>query len=508
MPADRELGAHEWLARPAVAVFVRCALVAGAIKGVLLLIDHTPRYFFGDSGVYIATDLDRPVDAARSWLYGVSINPLTDTFDSLAPILVVQSACGVVICAVIGTLAVVVFDCARRTALVLAALLAVEPLSLWYERSIMAELPGTLAWVLSITLALQVVRRPRPAAGVASSVAATLAVALRSAFSAPVAALGVLCIGLALGHLLRRERRRALGVAALPLSLGLLLGAYANLNGSVTDTAASLNPRSGYFLVGVTAPIIEADDLADVGFADAARVLEESGAARREERNEQVFAPQGLMPQLEALLGDADEADEAASAIVGRAVRRDPIGFVGLLVRQAADYADPRSAGEDFETWAGLNRPIDPAIQAILHERMEYMPPADGPSRGSLTRTWLSATTWWSAFSYVATVLASLASLLFARRMAGDGADAALRLVAAVTLVYVASTVALSVEVIPRYLLPALPLMALQLAVLARGASSWRQPIGHRRDRSAPGRSGSEPRWTTSPPWCETRRPA
>lgn len=470
---DRAADVRAWLARPAVSVFVGCALVAGLIKSALLLIDHVPRYFFGDSGSYLATFPGRFVPDSRSWLYGWSMNTLADLADSLQPILVVQTGCAVVVCAIVGTVAVTVFDCGRRSALLLAGLLAVEPLSLWYERSILAELPATAAWIVSVALALQVVRRPDAAAGVASALAATVAVALRSAFIAPAVVLGAIGAGLAVRHLLRRDRRRSLAVGALPLALGVLLVAYADLNGRVTHTPPSLNARSGYFLVGVTAPIIEADDLAGLGFADPTGMLDEAGAAQRENRNEQVFAPEGIIKQLEGQLATPDAADEAASTVAGRAVRRDPVGFLGLLVRQAVDYANPRFADRDFATWAGLDRPIDPGIQAAMSERLEYDPPADGPLRSSLIRRWLSATTWWSALSYVAAVLASSASLLFARRVVRDGEQAAaLRLVGASTLVYVASAVASSVEVIPRYLLPALPLMALQLAVLARGLRS------------------------------------
>lgn len=497
---DRAADVRAWLARPAVSVFVGCALVAGLIKSALLLIDHVPRYFFGDSGSYLATFPGRFVPDSRSWLYGSSMNTLADLADSLQPILVVQTGCAVVVCATVGTVAVTVFDCGRRSALLLAGLLAVEPLSLWYERSILAEVPATAAWIVAVALALQVVRRPDPAAGVASALAATVAVALRSAFIAPAVVIAVIGAGLALGHLLRRDRRRAFAVAALPLSLGLLLVAYAGLNGRMTHSPPSLNARSGYFLVGVTAPVIEADDLAGLGFADPAGMLEESGAAQRETRNAQVFGPRGIMRQLERQLGSPDAADDAATTIADRAIRRDPIGFLGLLLRQAVDYADPRVADRTFETWAGLNAPIEPNVQAIMEERLEYTPPADAPMRDSFTRTWLSATTWWSAVSYVVTVLASLASLLFARRVVDDAAAAALRLVAALTLAYVASSVASSVEVNPRYLLPALPLMALQLAVLARGTASRRRPsrVAH----------GAERRWATSPTAKVRRQPS
>ncbi len=390
----------------AVVAFGRCSLVAAVVKTVVLLIDHVPRFFFGDSESYLGTELHGYIPDDRSWLYGVAVNPLIDWANSLQVLLVIQTVAGALACGIVGSLLVSPFGAPQRRASIVAAVLAAEPLGLWYERSVLTETLGGLAWLVAVAMAVHVLVRPRLDLALAAALAGTLAIALRSAFILPVVTLALAGGVIAVARLRRRQRRAALIAAMLPLAIIGGIAAVASITGSLTDSSATLNPRDGYLLLGVVAPMLEEEDFNGLP-VDGGQLLWTSGHEMRRLRNAQLYLSFGLLPRLERELGDRDLVSEAASRVARRAIRRDPVGFAALMLRQAVEYADPGQASGRFEVWAGLDNEIEPKPRARLVELTGSSPPPDAPMRQSVVRSWLEVMRWWPAVAYVASVGAS-----------------------------------------------------------------------------------------------------
>ncbi len=447
--------------------FGASAAMAVAVQGLLLAVDHTPRFFFGDSYVYLVTDHPVFMPRDRSWAYGVVINPVIDRAGSLQGVLLLQTLAGVLACALAGLVLESLFGASRRTSLIVTAALSIEPLLLYYERSILTEVPGLAAWMILAAALAALAARPHWALSVVGAGAAVAMIALRSAFLVAVGVAVLVAAAIALSHLRRGGWRQALVVALLPGLMVIGLFTYAHVTGRFTRSPPSLNPSDGYFLVGMTAPILEPEDFAGLGIDDPGEMLEESRADERSRREAQVYAPDGIMKTIEAQFGHA-EANEVASTAARRALRRDPTGFAFLAVRQAVEYADPNQSSRLFDVWTGLDQPLSPELLPLFQERIGRVIPADAPSQDSAVLSWLRATMWWPALAYVLAVSVSLASLVLGRRRGGPNAGP-LRVLAVLTLGYLAGASAGSVAVIPRYILPAIPLLAVQIAVLARG---------------------------------------
>ena len=53
------------------------------IKGIFLLVDSKPSYFFGDSGTYLATATAKWIPPDRSFIYGLFIRKIAFRMHSL-----------------------------------------------------------------------------------------------------------------------------------------------------------------------------------------------------------------------------------------------------------------------------------------------------------------------------------------------------------------------------------------------------------------------------------------
>src|SRR5262249_12216613 len=103
------------------------------IKGVFLLVDSRPSYFFGDSGVYLATATIKRIPSDRSFLYGLLIRKTAYRTHSLQTIIWIQTLLSAASAWLLSFTLVKIFSTRRWLAVGAGILCAVEPLQLLAE---------------------------------------------------------------------------------------------------------------------------------------------------------------------------------------------------------------------------------------------------------------------------------------------------------------------------------------------------------------------------------------
>jgi hypothetical protein len=448
--------------------------VAIAVRGVFLLLDLQPRFLLGDSESYLATRLGGWIPNDRSWVYGLFINRYLELSHSLSSLVLFQSLLTAISFALLATV------CVRlgiRESICWAVLIlaSVDPLHLYCDRALLTDAPGAALLLLGFLALVANFVHPSTRSAVAAAGFLALALVLRTAFVPVILFAAFYPLGL-LAVRWVRARRSARSLSRVGLTPALTLAGcvlfsmavYARLTGQLTGAPSSLNPRSGYFLMGTFAPLLAPSDFEGLGVANPEGLLVATESKARELRNVQVYAPAGIDLRLEHELGDWRRVSRVGSIAVRRAVLRDPLGFVDLVVMNAGDYLTPARWGPTTSMDLGTDRSLPPDMVAKLATLVWEGVSAELPARPSLVLRWTLATRWALPFLCWAALLLPFGFVVVARRI-DPGERTAATFCAAAMLLYLATVFAFSVDVGSRYLLPLQPLLLLLTAVMLEG---------------------------------------
>jgi len=312
-----------------------------AIKSLVLLADPTVRYFLGDSATYIHASLTAMPPLDRSYTYPLLIRAIALPAGSLEPLLVFQAACGIAVALLAFAILRNAFALDARIAGAIAVLVAIGPEQLFYERMVMAEAPGLVAFAIMLACGFAFVRRGRWQFLLGVVVAGALTVSFRLSLLPVVlgfAPLPPILRWIELGA----PRGRGVAVCAANLAVAILatFGAHALYKrwyGYELPGHPDYIAYSGYFRLGLVAPLVEPDDLDGLGLpADFLDHIEPPYRSRHA-REAQIWAPAGLAASLRNALGDF-EGNRAANKIAVRALRHDPAALVRLGVETLGDY--------------------------------------------------------------------------------------------------------------------------------------------------------------------------
>ncbi|MET0229643.1 MAG: hypothetical protein ABW186_01780 [Rhodanobacteraceae bacterium] len=317
-----------------------------AIRALALFADPTVRYFLGDSATYIHASLAASPPVDRSATYPLLIRAIALPARSLVPLLVFQAACGVGVALVAFAILRDAFALDARIAAALAVLAAIGPEQLFYERMVMAEAAGLLAFAIMLACGFAFVRRGRWPILIGIAAAGIASVSFRLSLLPIVlgfAPLPPLMRWIELGA----PRGRAIALCAANLAIVIIatLGAHALYKrwyGDELPGRPDYIAYSGYFRLGLVAPLVEPRDLEGLGLPPGFLDRIEPPYTSRFAREAQIWAPEGLASSLRNALGDV-EGNRAASRIALRALRRDPAGLVRLGVETLGDYFGNRS---------------------------------------------------------------------------------------------------------------------------------------------------------------------
>jgi len=488
--------AHSPERRPSGRELVLFTVAALAFRAVVLCIDAQPRFFLGDSADYLLVHYPDRIPMDRSWAYGLAINAVIDATRSLTAIALVQSALSAAMCA--GLAAFCRWLGARRAiAWAALAFASADPLLLYYDRSLMTDAPATVAIFAAIALSVIAVRRASLAWAIGAAASFWCATLLRTILVPLVMVVPLLLLVLAVAG------RRAAAAAASPrwrspraVAAALVVATvggnalYAHVTGVLTGHA-TLNARSGYYLIGVMAPILAPEDFRGSDINDVERILAQSQHGRRELRNAQVFAPDGIAPRLErALGGDWEAVSRIGDRAARRAVLRDPLGFAGLCAANARDYLSPDVNRQYFASALGLDRDLHPSTVERLRRDVREPVAVDMPRWLSPLIRWIAVTVWtMPVLALLAFATPGVVLLMVTRRAQWPNGEAAVAApVLAVSLwTYLATVLALSPEPVLRYLLPLVPLLVALLALLAELGLTRLRGNGLRSSIASPG---------------------
>lgn len=474
---------RESMSRIAPAELRRGLLAALAIVATLklagLAVDPVLRFFFGDSGSYFHTALTGWIPQDRSFLYGWLIGATAVKVQSAFALVAVQTLFGVA--SALLLYAWLAFGLRVRTAWALgaAALFALEPAQLFYERMMMAEATGLLAFLLFFACLSLYVAGGRWRWMVLYAAFGVLAVAMRISLLAVVLVLSVLAPVVRALCVREADRGRPL-VAWLRFALHFAVAlactlyahdAYKRWYGQLAQSEPGYTARAGVFRLGLVVPLVKPEHFRNTGIPP--RVLQEVTIPLDDPANREmhVWMAGGLLDAMNRYVPDPER--EAGKVSI-RAARGDPLGLVRMGVATVADYFDPEVFDYRLKDDIG-SRAVHPTMRDDLRRTLRYdatgLESADTPAK-----RWFGAGAPWLVACLLALAPLALAVLWLGRHAPRRELRV---LLALASLGLVAGHVLFSHIVSFRYLHP-LPWFV--LANLAAGAQLLYERKTHRRE--------------------------
>jgi hypothetical protein len=308
-----------------------------ALKLIALALDPTIRVYLGDSVAYLFGALDSgrlPDD--RSFTYSLLIRGLVRPFDSLWALVWWQTLAGVLSALLVWHLLVRRFGVAAHGALAAACLVAIEPAQLYYERMVLAETFGLLAFLLFVAAA---------AAYVASGHWGRLPLIAGLGLAAATLRLNYLPVVLVISVIVPLLGRAGPTPPAWPrvarhtlialLAVLVTHGAYQQWVAWIFKAPAGYLARAGFMQLGLVLPLVRSHHLARVGlppgFTDELRFP----LADPDARMPHMWAAGGFVRTLRE---HNIPVESVARPLAQMALADDPLGLVRVGVHTVGNY--------------------------------------------------------------------------------------------------------------------------------------------------------------------------
>jgi hypothetical protein len=406
-----------------------------------------PMLFLGDSEAYLGTAIWNRIPSDRSFVYGYLLLPLAVIPGSLRALLFAHATCAVASAALLAAVVLEVSPGRRALAAAIAlAWVGLEPLSLFWERYVMAESVALPIFAASVLFGLRYLSRGGFGWLAAANLAAAAVMTLRLPY------VGMCWLGaVALPALAARRGRGRIAVlhalASIALVGGLQLG-YRALFASLAGGDPAFQRADGLFLLSAWAPLLEAGDFPDRAQGESLlRLASVCLVADRRTREQQRWRDGCLVPELLKVTRDEDEANEVAEAAARSVARRRPLGIARLALASWSDFFDAEQLDTVMQ-WDRSPWEYPVRVRAMLAERFgldgEAMPRASTP-----TNRWFFRSMPWLMLLAASPALAWCACAL--RILRGQAAVQA-AWVAIVATGLLSITVVAATSPIPRYL--------------------------------------------------------
>ena len=465
----------------------RDALVLVAIglflNYLLLIVDDTPRFFFGDSRSYLATQFDGYLPHDRSWTYGVALEWIMAKTGSLSSVIMLQGALQALALAAIGA------ALTRETGIawmgaVFVALGLLDPLGFYYQRAILTDAPAASFFLLSLFFLYRLLDgKPLLRKGIVVDVfglvlCAAAAVSLRSAYVPVLIGLCIVCLAIAASASILRWSTRTTPSASLAAALAIICGLVSVLvvNNAINPTQGySFNRGGGSFLTAVIAPALQPSMLDAEGLSLDDATFRQLDLGNMSLRNAQIFAEDKLVHVLRRRMGNLPipKEDDRFRRLIRRVVWENPAGVAQVFWRQLNANLNPRTYMGDPSSALELNDATftQDFLDKFVHPRAWQKIDKSLPAQKTVARNLLIHTAPLIWLQYLLAVAAPLGLLISALRR-----SVLFALLALAASGYALSTIFFSTATIPRYFVVLGPL-DLALAFLCVAAAIDREAI-------------------------------
>lgn len=309
------------------------------VKGVLVLLDHRPMLFLGDSASHIRTAVHGTIPADRSFTYGFLIKQVALRARSLDSLVVFQAFLGAFNSMLLAFLLLEHFRVRQTTAFVMGLLNAVEPLQLMYERYVLTETVALFVFVCYVAMVFRYIARPRLSVLALVQLMAVLLVSFRISFFAMVCGGAVVIPLLAVSGVRGRSgRQTAMHVMASLVLLALPMAGYRCLNGKLSSRSPAMQYASGRFLLAGVAPIVTPQDFPRADLRGAVFGGVTNDLRDRTRREDHRWHAGGLVRSMEQVIPDEAEVDGLSRHTAIHAMRRDPAGVLKLVLLAYTDH--------------------------------------------------------------------------------------------------------------------------------------------------------------------------
>ena len=340
-----------------------------------VLIDQVPRFMQGDSVSYLMTGAGW-IPPDRSWAFGFAVHWLLKTTRNYQSYILINNA--LLIALIIHCRSY--FPDMPRPAFIYVACavaIAVDPLIAVYTRFYLSDFLGLVFFVgfVGAFRSFLLDRTTLPRAVLSMAAFAVGAVFTRVAYA--------LIIGLTVAVVLTWACFRASAPVRWRAASALLLPCVAVASLAAANSAVFsqqfghkpfVNKLSGAFLMGVFAPALAKEDFENAGIHLSDGEFADLELSNFDKRGQQVWGSDArsarflVMSRLGVSDQYSDVVDKTCRHIALNAVRRNPVGFLGVYLKSVSLYFSYGEWKASLDAETGVNRPLDTVfIKYINH---------------------------------------------------------------------------------------------------------------------------------------------
>lgn len=400
--------------RKAIAILI---LVVLGLKAMFLLLDPTLRLFMGDSASYLHSAYADWVPGDRSYTYPLFIRLVAMPSPSLTPLLLAQCFLGACTALLLFRLLQQIFELDARVAALIAIVFAAGPEQLFYERMVMAETIGLFALTCMLACGLAYLRKGNAVWLVGMALGGVFAISYRLSLLPVV--LGFALLPPMIRLLVKYPwTKRCLIVALTNIALAAFLtaaahSAYKVWNGYLTRGKDGYAANAGVLRLALVLPLVKSEDLYGSGLPDGFLDRLPQGWNDPDARESALWNGSSVIARMREELGD-NGMSHAARKISIRAIRRDPLGLLGLAWHTLGEYFDTTKARQRLNDDLGERAPDAEAATTLL-ERFNY--DSSGVSKSqTIVRSYFAAAGPWLTACLFGLPVLGVASLVMGWR--------------------------------------------------------------------------------------------
>jgi len=397
-----------------------------ALKFLLFAADPLPKLYMGDSGSYLWTAVSGWIPADRSYFYGYVIRWTSFWTESLTPLLILQVCLSAITCILFASICRFIFKLPDRWTWLFGCLCALDPLQLLYERYVMTEAISLCLYAFVVFHSLRYLRDRRLCDLAIMQAASVLLIGFRMSFllQVQVGTLVMPLIAFAPEISKRFHRRPPKGVARASavrlcgvhllvsvVLMFLLHTGYKRVNGWVSEREPAYLYGTGLVLMAGWSTVLQAEDASDPRLADIISKGDEFGLKNPDLKNSQRFAPGHLTDRWLKLEPNPSKADRIARETALHALRRDPLGVLGIGWHTYTSYWSVKAMKQCAEMDFSFGNPPGEELIARLASRF-HLTYTNEPASRSVAQ-WYYVTAWPYYFLILLAPLLSGLAILF-----------------------------------------------------------------------------------------------